>query len=163
MSSTKRIQGKLFRGESNPDPVSDPLRSSVPDANAALTIDIPKIALPPKPMLPPKAPPKQEEAAPGSDGRYTVPYRVRLLKRLGEKYVGAEKYRLDQDAKKNAHWKRWGPYLSDRQWACRFFIHVVQYSTFCSIGNRPRRLFGKRRCLEPFPSRSCPFTCLQMG
>lgn len=116
MSSTKRIQGKLFRGESSGDPVvPDPTRSAAPEI-ATLTIDIPKIAPPPKPILPPKAAPKQEDAEPGSDGRYTVPFRIRLLKRLGDKYVGAEKYRLDQDAKKEAHWKRWGPYLSDRQW-----------------------------------------------
>ncbi len=28
-----------------------------------------------------------------------------------------EKERLEQDAKRQANWKRWGPYLSERQWA----------------------------------------------
>jgi hypothetical protein len=30
---------------------------------------------------------------------------------------GAEKRRLEQDARREANWKRWGPYLSERQWA----------------------------------------------
>jgi hypothetical protein len=28
-----------------------------------------------------------------------------------------EKARLAADAKREANWKRWGPYLSERQWA----------------------------------------------
>lgn len=28
-----------------------------------------------------------------------------------------EEQRLDQDEKKEMHWKRWGPYTSERQWA----------------------------------------------
>jgi hypothetical protein len=30
--------------------------------------------------------------------------------------LGAEKTRLDQDARREKNWKRWGPYLSERQW-----------------------------------------------
>lgn len=30
--------------------------------------------------------------------------------------VDAEKRRLDEDAQRAANWKRWGPYLSERQW-----------------------------------------------
>jgi hypothetical protein len=30
--------------------------------------------------------------------------------------VAAEKLRLDEDAKREKNWKRWGPYLSERQW-----------------------------------------------
>ena len=29
----------------------------------------------------------------------------------------AEIKRLDEDAKQERDWKRWGPYLSERQWA----------------------------------------------
>ncbi|KIY50404.1 hypothetical protein FISHEDRAFT_39502 [Fistulina hepatica ATCC 64428] len=36
---------------------------------------------------------------------------------LGDDYRGAERYRLVQDGQRERHWKRWGPYLSDRQWA----------------------------------------------
>ena len=28
----------------------------------------------------------------------------------------AEHQRLAEDAGRRAHWKRWGPYLSERQW-----------------------------------------------
>jgi hypothetical protein len=44
------------------------------------------------------------------------PYRVRLAKKLGAEYKGTERYRLQEDDQKEGHWKRWGPYLSDRQW-----------------------------------------------
>ena len=30
---------------------------------------------------------------------------------------GAEMRRLEEDALRNANWKRWGPYLAERQWA----------------------------------------------
>ncbi|KAH8828359.1 Six-hairpin glycosidase-like protein [Flagelloscypha sp. PMI_526] len=39
------------------------------------------------------------------------------MKRLGSDYHGVERYRLEQDEARERHWKRWGPYLSDRQWA----------------------------------------------
>ncbi|NGZ97232.1 MAG: hypothetical protein CV089_14125, partial [Nitrospira sp. WS110] len=29
---------------------------------------------------------------------------------------GAERQRLDEDAVRKQHWKRWGPYLSERAW-----------------------------------------------
>ncbi|PPQ83621.1 hypothetical protein CVT25_006306 [Psilocybe cyanescens] len=45
------------------------------------------------------------------------PYRERLAQKLGNEYIGTEKHRLQQDDKREKHWKRWGPYLSDRQWA----------------------------------------------
>jgi len=28
----------------------------------------------------------------------------------------AEQQRLDRERKRQANWKRWGPYLSERQW-----------------------------------------------
>ncbi|MCA9399917.1 MAG: hypothetical protein KC618_09210, partial [Candidatus Omnitrophica bacterium] len=28
----------------------------------------------------------------------------------------AEEIKLEKDKKKKAHWRRWGPYLSERQW-----------------------------------------------
>ena len=31
--------------------------------------------------------------------------------------TSAESRRLEQDKDKLANWKRWGPYLSERQWA----------------------------------------------
>ncbi len=35
----------------------------------------------------------------------------------GKKLEGAEAQRLEEDAQRQANWKRWGPYLSERQWA----------------------------------------------
>jgi hypothetical protein len=32
-------------------------------------------------------------------------------------HANAERQRLEEDAARSAHWKRWGPYLSERQWA----------------------------------------------
>ncbi|EFP74356.1 uncharacterized protein PGTG_00312 [Puccinia graminis f. sp. tritici CRL 75-36-700-3] len=32
-------------------------------------------------------------------------------------YKSVEEQRLEEDAQKGRHWKRWGPYLSERQWA----------------------------------------------
>ena len=32
-------------------------------------------------------------------------------------YKSIEEMRLEEDARKEKHWKRWGPYLSERQWA----------------------------------------------
>lgn len=36
-----------------------------------------------------------------------------------EQWKSVEEKRLDQDEKKEHHWKRWGPYLSERQWVSR--------------------------------------------
>lgn len=82
-----------------------------------LTIDIPKPL--PTPMPPPKMGKSVESPLqnPESTGDETLKtYRERLIESLGSKYQGVERYRLQQDGKKERHWKRWGPYLSDRQW-----------------------------------------------
>ena len=34
----------------------------------------------------------------------------------GKKLEGAESQRLEEDARRQANWKRWGPYLAERQW-----------------------------------------------
>lgn len=44
-------------------------------------------------------------------------YMMKLISKLATDYEGVELYRLDQDARKEKHWKRWGPYLAERQWA----------------------------------------------
>jgi len=33
-----------------------------------------------------------------------------------DKTTGAEEIRLADDAARKANWKRWGPYVSERQW-----------------------------------------------
>lgn len=115
MSSTKRIQGKLFRGESGADDGSDPTKTG------SLTINIPTNTLQTKSVQPAKTSKPAEGVEIDNDapeGRYTIPYRDRLLRRLGNGYRGTERYRLEADGKKEVHWKKWGPYLSDRQWVC---------------------------------------------
>ncbi|KAI0930329.1 hypothetical protein AcW1_009055 [Taiwanofungus camphoratus] len=113
MSQTKNIQGKLFRGENNG---LTPSRST---SDPALTISIPKQnEPPPAPPAPPKLS-KTDSSSPKHEGDHggLKPFRERLSEKLGTDYHGAERYRLDQDAAKERHWKRWGPYVSDRQWA----------------------------------------------
>src|SRR5436305_1189862 len=35
---------------------------------------------------------------------------------MTEKSIGAEERRLQEAARKLVHWRRWGPYVSERQW-----------------------------------------------
>jgi hypothetical protein len=111
--AVKRVQEKLFRGGSSTPEPSQP-------ASPGLTINIPKPPTTPAPMpkrekqsdSSPKVPQVEETA----ETAYSRTYRERLTSTLGDEYKGVEKYRLLQDGKKERHWKRWGPYLSDRQW-----------------------------------------------
>ncbi|KII92355.1 hypothetical protein PLICRDRAFT_102685 [Plicaturopsis crispa FD-325 SS-3] len=102
--SIKKVQGKLFRGGIHgPQQPAGEARSS----DAGLTIHIPK----PSPAINTNPPPKNTKTPPSNS------YRSRLINELGGHYRGVERHRLLQDEKKKRHWKRWGPYLSDRQWA----------------------------------------------
>lgn len=143
MSSTKRIQGKLFRGELGGDGGTDPAKSG------SLTIDIPPNTLQTKSVQPLKTSKPAERVEVDDnvpEGRYTVPYRDRLLQRLGNEYRGAERYRLEADRKKEVHWKKWGPYVSDRQWVRLPHLYAIGDSenVFLFLGNRPRGLFSQR-------------------
>ena len=121
--SARNLQQKIFGADTVGHSGSDsPPRGE--NSVSPLTIQIPRPAAP-SPNPPPKlsksssdhstSPKTQENQAPKS-------YRERLRQQLGTQYQGVERYRLDQDAKRNRHWKRWGPYLSDRQWA-RIHLH----------------------------------------
>ena len=134
MSSTKRIQGKLFRGEPGGDGGSDPAKSG------SLTIDIPTSTLQTKSVQPLKTSKPAERVEVDNDvpgGRYTVPYRDRLLQRLGSEYHGTERYRLEADRKKEVHWKKWGPYLSDRQWVHLPRLRAIKDSENDSVFRQP--------------------------
>ncbi|KAH7108087.1 Six-hairpin glycosidase-like protein [Auriculariales sp. MPI-PUGE-AT-0066] len=69
--------------------------------------------------------PIDAEAAPGFPADDVVEddlsdaktYMQKLQTKLGDDYEGVELFRLKQDAERSKHWKRWGPYLSERQWA----------------------------------------------
>jgi len=110
--AVKRVQEKLFRGGSSTPDASQPASPS-----PALTINIPK---PPSTPTPPPKREKQSDSSPkvpqAEETTNPRPYRERLASTLGGEYKGVEKYRLLQDEKKERHWKKWGPYLSDRQW-----------------------------------------------
>ncbi|KAI0081875.1 hypothetical protein K474DRAFT_1655737 [Panus rudis PR-1116 ss-1] len=114
MSQTKKIQGKIFRGENGETAKAAPPRSS---SDPSLTIHIPKPNVGQPLSTPPKIPKAETEPSPSTAERPPEPFRHRLLKKLHTDYHGAERYRLEQDERKERHWKRWGPYLSDRQWA----------------------------------------------
>ncbi|KAF8070034.1 glycoside hydrolase family 63 protein [Lyophyllum atratum] len=111
--AVRKVQNKLFRG-GHADP-----QSASQDREGGLTIDIPKPAPAPGPgPAPPPKLAKQSDSSPKySAEREEQTNRQRLAQKLGGEYEGAEKYRLLQDGKREKHWKRWGPYLSDRQWA----------------------------------------------
>lgn len=40
-----------------------------------------------------------------------------MVKRGNHEILCAEERRLKEDKEKKKYWKRWGPYLSERQWA----------------------------------------------
>ncbi|KDQ21406.1 hypothetical protein BOTBODRAFT_182745 [Botryobasidium botryosum FD-172 SS1] len=60
---------------------------------------------------------KQTLKTDSEDLDVSLTYRERLGARLGSSYTTVEQYRLEQDEAKARHWKRWGPYVSERQWA----------------------------------------------
>ena len=114
------MQEKIFRrGESTPEPQPEPQQLNDPADSPALTINIPnKVPFPTQaqPQPPPKLKPTDGAPKATAEVEQPRPYRQRLADALGAVYKGAEKHRLQQDDDREKHWKRWGPYLSDRQW-----------------------------------------------
>lgn len=113
MSTAKNIQARVFGGQETPNGRQSP--APQPELNP-LSIQIPKLAPATrpkltKPVLDPSSPKYKSEKA-----RDSRPYRERVIEKLGAHYEGVERHRLDQDEQKERHWKRWGPYLSERQW-----------------------------------------------
>src|SRR5712671_251771 len=114
-TNVRSIQQKLFRSE----PVGSQNTPDPQKPDNPLTISIPKTVTPP-PSLPQKlGKPQESNASPTSNADAPKSYRDRLRQKLGEGYKTVEEYRLDQDGKRERHWKRWGPYVSDRQWVRR--------------------------------------------
>ncbi|KAI0256189.1 Six-hairpin glycosidase-like protein [Lactifluus subvellereus] len=112
-TNVRSIQQKLFRSDSyGSQNISDSQKPDNP-----LTISIPKTGTPP-PSLPQKTGKLPESTgSPASNEKGPRSYRETLRQKLGAAYKTTEQYRLDQDGKRERHWKRWGPYVSDRQWA----------------------------------------------
>ncbi|THH00906.1 hypothetical protein EW026_g1701 [Hermanssonia centrifuga] len=117
MSRTDEIRGKLFGG-TDKGGLNDP-HISRSSSDVPLSIHIPKPDAPTQPNPPPKSRAENKtESSPKSD-QDQRPFRQRLVDQVGTEYHGAERHRLVQDDKRELHWKRWGPYLSDRQWGIR--------------------------------------------
>ena len=111
-TNVRNIQQKLFRSE----PLASQSISDPPKPDNPLTISIPKTATPPPANPPPKlGKPPESNTRPTSDENGGL-YRDRLGRSLGSAYKTVEHHRLDQDGRRERHWKRWGPYVSDRQW-----------------------------------------------
>lgn len=126
MSSTSNLRGKIHSGLAAS--TQTPLPTLYPGGSPELTIDIPKPSTtqphstPIRPKIktslsniPPDLDAIPQVAKNNSDDEFAT-YRDKLLDKLGPDYEGVEKYRLEQDEAREKHWKRWGPYLSERQW-----------------------------------------------
>lgn len=126
-SAARKVQERIFGRTATPTPLSEekqqfPSQERV-DPPTPLTINIPKPHATPTP--PPRknngdSSPKEDQEQPDAATPPLQPFKERLAQKLGNDYKGAEKYRLEQDNKREKHWKRWGPYVSDRQWVSSF-------------------------------------------
>ncbi|OWZ77611.1 cytoplasmic protein [Cryptococcus neoformans Tu401-1] len=143
MSTAKKLQNKLFRAGQEQSSAGAAAGDVTPVASGAST-PVPeqlKINIPAPPGAQqgdkrekenlPKRPPSQQESAPeltpkdagsdvdtpeavAQDKKQTL--RDRLVAELGPRFRSVEEYRLQQSDKYQVHWKRWGPYVSERQW-----------------------------------------------
>lgn len=46
-----------------------------------------------------------------------------------QEYLCEEEKRLRADRERTAYWKRWGPYVAERQWATGWFLFLHSYSS----------------------------------
>ena len=122
-SAARKVQERIFGRAATPTPLSEekqqfPSQERL-DPPTPLKINIPKPQATPTP--PPRknagdSSPKEDQGEPDATTPPLQPFKERLAQKLGKDYKGAEKYRLEQDNNREKHWKRWGPYVSDRQW-----------------------------------------------
>lgn len=119
-NAARKVQERIF-GKNTTSKLSDNEEPS--PSISQERIDPPLSINIPKPQTTPTQAPRKSTESPRPDrGEADAttpplqPFRERVAAKLGSEYKGAEKYRLEQDDKREKHWKRWGPYLSDRQW-----------------------------------------------
>jgi len=70
--------------------------------------------------------------------------------------LGAEDQRLQADAQRQANWKRWGPYLSERQWGTVREDYSPQGTVWDYFRTNMRAVgptLGRRRLARPYRSR----------
>jgi len=135
-SVAKKVQNKIFGRSTTPTP-DDPQQERPDLGLPPLTIEIPGASA--ASTHPRRSDPLSARDQPRS--AQPIPsYRERLAKKLGADYNGVERYRLEQDDKREKHWKRWGPYLSDRQWVNTppfpYILALMHRAGYCA-----RRLF----------------------
>jgi hypothetical protein len=63
----------------------------------------------------------------------------------GHEYLTQEEKRLKEDRERTKYWKKWGPYVAERQWATGTPAHLPHCSiaadeTFADAMNSPRGL-----------------------
>ena len=150
MSSAKTLQNKIFGASASS---SANLKQSPSDPG--LTINIPK-----QPLATPNVSHTQHKPGPTTPkdreragDEETVPkkYRERVAAELKSEYESTERHRLLQDERKERHWKRWGPYLAERQWV-RFLSLLEIPVSLLYLGHGSRGLFVQRRRLVTFSS-----------
>ncbi|KAF8335749.1 uncharacterized protein EI90DRAFT_2913018 [Cantharellus anzutake] len=115
MSSAQKLKQKLFgQGNQSQQDLTN-LTINIPAARSSTS----------QPILPKSkshyeaggSPRTRSADGSRSAGAREPTYRSQILRKLGTQYTSVEEYRLDQDRDRERHWKRWGPYLSERQWA----------------------------------------------
>lgn len=120
-SAARKVQERIFGKSASPNASSE---EQQPFPTSQERIDTPTLSINiPNTQTTPTQPPRKNAESPGQDRDEpdattppVQPFRERLVQKLGSEYKGAEKYRLEQSDKREKHWKKWGPYLSDRQW-----------------------------------------------
>ena len=45
-----------------------------------------------------------------------------------QEYMTEEEKRLKEDREKTKYWKKWGPYVAERQWATGMFLGIYNVS-----------------------------------
>jgi len=114
--SAKNLQNKIF---GTPSSSSSTLKPSPSDPGLTINIPTSHAASPNAGHTQHKPRPTTPTAHVGKDST-AVPkkYRERVAAELRSDYQSVERFRLLQDECKDRHWKKWGPYLAERQWVC---------------------------------------------
>jgi len=145
MASAKKLQHKIF---GTPSTSIDALRPGPSDPG--LTINIPKPSASPSLAQPRKqvneTPKESRSAGVGSTSKN---YRDRLTTQLESEYKSVERHRLAQDERRERHWKRWGPYLSERQWVRNLLLYFFFIISVLIQKRRPLSVKITRQMATP--------------
>ena len=115
MPSTDHLRGKIHAGAAATTSPRSPATQRSPDLTISRRRRRQSTPVPNANHKPPELDAIPQVDKTDSEAGFQT-YREKLLDTLGSDYEGVERYRLEQDEAKERHWKRWGPYLSERQW-----------------------------------------------